>query len=226
MCLTVGMEWGLLASLAESDRQEILTAARRRIFARGEVLVHDGDPADSLHLIAEGRVAVMVSTSAGERATLNLLSPGDYFGELSLVRHNRDRRRSADVVALEPTTTLVVSAAAFDALCARDPSFDQLLVSALARRVEQLSSRLLDALYVGLDRRLCRCLVDLANVYGPGEGPAIIPLTQEHLAGLVGGTRPTVNQILQKLSAQEVIELQRGRVIVCDAVTLRRKAGR
>ena len=218
------MEWGLLASLSEGDRREVIDAARRRSFARGEVLLHDGDPADSLHLIAEGRVAVVVSTPAGDRATLNILSPGDYFGELSLVRHDRDRRRSATVVALEPTATLAVSAATFDALCARDPAFDQLLVTALARRVEQLSSRLLDALYLGLDRRLCRCLVDLADVYGPGEESATIPLTQEHLADLVGGTRPSVNQILHKLSAQHIIEVHRGRLTVRDPAALRRKA--
>jgi CRP-like cAMP-binding protein len=218
------MEWGLLSSLSDDDRRQVISAARRRSFARGEVLVHEGDPADSLHLIDSGRVAVRVSTPTGERATLNILSPGDYFGELSLVRRG-DRHRSATVVALEPTETLVVSVAAFDELCRRYPGFEQLLVAALARRVEQLSGRLLDALYVGLDRRLYRCLLDLARVYGADDGGnATIPLTQEHLADLVGGTRPSVNQILQRLSAQNIVELQRGRVVIRDATALRRKA--
>jgi CRP-like cAMP-binding protein len=219
------MEWGLLSSLSDDDRQQVISAARRRSFERGEVLVHEGDPADSLHLIDSGRVAVRVSTPAGERATLNILSPGDYFGELSLVRRGGDRHRSATVVALEPTETLVVSVAAFDELSRRQPGFDQLLVAALARRVEQLSGRLLDALYTGLDRRLYRCLLDLARVYGTDDGgDATIPLTQEHLADLVGGTRPSVNQILQRLSTQNIVELQRGRVVIRDAAALRRKA--
>jgi CRP-like cAMP-binding protein len=219
------MEWGLLSSLPDEDRQQIVSAARRRSFARGEVLVHEGDPADSLHLIESGRVAVRIATPTGERATLNILSPGDYFGELSLVRRWGDRHRTATVVALEPTATLVVSVAAFDELCRKEPAFDRLLVAALARRVEQLSGRLLDALYVGLDRRLYRCLLDLARVYAQEDGTdPTIPLTQEHLADLVGGTRPTVNQILQRLSAQGIVELQRGRVVVRDAGALRRKA--
>jgi CRP-like cAMP-binding protein len=218
------MEWGLLASFNEADRDAIVAAARERSFARGEVLVHEGDPADSLHLVAEGRVAVTVSTPSGERATLNILSPGDYFGELSLVHRAGDQRRSATVVALEPTRTLMISSTTFEALCAQHPAFDRLLVAALARRVEQLSRRLLDALYVGLDRRLCRCLVDLARVYGVDEGVATVPLTQENLADLVGGTRPTVNQILQRLSSQQIVEVQRGRVVVRDIAALQRKA--
>jgi CRP-like cAMP-binding protein len=217
------MEWGLLSSLAEDDRNEIISAARHRTFARGEVLVHEGDPADSLHLVASGRVAVRVSTASGERATLNVLSPGDYFGELSLVRRG-DRRRTATVVALEPTETLVISVATFDELCARQPAVAQLLIAALARRVEQLSGRLLDALYVGLDRRLYRCLLNLSHVYGTDNGDPTIPLTQEDLADLVGGTRPSINQILQKLSAQNIVELHRGRVVIRDAAALRRKA--
>ena len=218
------MEWGLLSSLTEDDRHQVIDAARRRSFARGEVLVHAGDPADSLHLISAGRVAVVVSTPTGERATLNILSPGDYFGELSLVDKRPGGRRSASVVALEPTETLVISVSTFEALCAKDPAFDQLLITALARRVEQLSQRLLDALYVGLDRRLYRCLVDLARVYGVDNGAATVPLTQEHLADLVGGTRPSVNQILQRLVGQQLIELKRGRVIVRDVAALAVKA--
>jgi CRP-like cAMP-binding protein len=219
------MEWGLLSSLTEDERSQVVAAARRRSFARGEVLVHEGDPADSLHLIASGRVAIRVSTPSGDRATLNILSPGDYFGELSLVRRRGDRVRSATVLALEPTETLAISVTTFDELCAHQPAFDQLLVAALARRVEYLSARLLDALYVGLDRRLYRCLLDLAAVYGNADGVTTIPLTQEHLADLVGGTRPSVNQILQRLSSQDIVELQRGRVVVRDAAALRRKAG-
>lgn len=218
------MEWRLLSSFPEEDRRAILDAAAHRSFARGEVLVHEDDPADCLHLIAEGRVAVQVSTPSGERATLNILSPGDYFGELSLVGERGRRRRSASVVALEPTQTLVISAATFEALCAKHPAFDQLIAAALALRIQQLSRRLLDALYVGLDRRLYRCLIDLAHIYGHEKGPVTIPLTQEDLAFLVGGTRPTVNQILQKLSAQKIIELHRGRVIVGDAAALQFKA--
>jgi CRP-like cAMP-binding protein len=188
--------------------------------------VREGNPADSLHLIDSGRVAVRVSSPAGEHVTLNILSAGDYFGELSLVRRAGDRLRSATVVALEPTETLIVSVTAFEQLCRQQPGFEQLLVAALARRVEQLSGRLLDALYVSLDRRLCRCLLDLTRVYAePDDGAeATIALTQDHLADLVGGTRPSVNQILQKLSADGIVEVRRGRVIVRDAAALRRLA--
>jgi CRP-like cAMP-binding protein len=218
------MDWDLLASLPEGDRAQILEAAVRRSFNRGETLVHAGDRAESLHLIVEGRVAVQISTADGDRATLNILSPGDYFGELSLVGPLAGRHRTATVLALEPTRTLSIDVGTFERLRTRQPAFERLLVTALAARVEQLSDRLLDVLYVGLDRRLYRCLLELAKVYDDGATPVSIPLTQDQVAGLVGGTRPSVNQALQKLSGQGIVQLQRGRIVIRDVAALQLRA--
>lgn len=216
----------MLSSLDEGERRQVLASSRRRSFARGETIFHEGDPADSLHLLASGRLAVRVSTPSGDSATLNVLSPGDFFGELSLVRREGEQHRSATVIALEPAETLVLTTTQFRRLCGTHPRVEHLLVSLLARRVEQLSGHLLEALYVGLDRRVYRCLLELARVYGEGE-PAehtVIPLTQEHLADLAGGTRPSVNQILQKLAAQGTIGLGRGKLTIIDRSALKRRA--
>ena len=218
------MEWPLLAPLTADQRSQLINSARPRSFAREEVVFHEGDLADSVHLIGSGRLAVRVSAPGGEVVTLNILTPGDYFGELSLLRENAARRRTATLVALEPAETLSLSAADFHAVCDRHPKVERLVVSLLAERVEELSKRLLEALYVGVDRRVYRRLLDLAEIYGGGE-PAIVPLRQDHLADLAGATRPTVNQVLQKLATQGVVALHRGRIEVLDLVALRRRAG-
>jgi len=216
------VEWPLLAGLGEAERKLVLDAARRRTFAKGEVVFHEGDLADSLHLVESGHLAVQVSTPDGETATLSVVSAGSCFGELSLIGEDRDR--SATVVALEETVTRSLSATAYAALCRDHRQLEQLLVGLLATRVRELSTRLLETMYVGLDRRLYRRLAELTDVYGQGPGPIVVPLTQEHLADLVGGTRPSINQVLQRLVAQGIVELGRGRVVVLDCAELRRKA--
>lgn len=217
------MDWPVLASLTEAERRVLLGAARRRSFARGETLVHEGDPADSVHFIAQGRLAVKASLPSGDSATLSILAPGEYFGELALLRD--DSRRSATVVALEPAETLSLAASAFHRLCSAHPQVERALTVLLADRVDQLSGRLLEAMYVGLDRRVFRRLVELASTYGAGgPGPVTIPLTQADLANLVGGTRPTVNQVLQQLADTGVVGLRRGRIDVLDVRALTRRA--
>ncbi len=218
------MDWPLLGPLSPVERSQLLASAKPRRFAREEIVCHEGDPSDSFHLIRSGRVAVRVSSPAGEVVTLNVLSAGDYFGELSLLRDRPSRHRTATLIALEDVETLSLSAAAFHALCERYPKVERVVVAFLARRVEELSYRLLEALYVSVDRRVYRRLVELARIYGDSSKTVAIPLRQEHVADLAGATRPTVNQVLQKLSSQGIVELHRGRIDVVDLPALRRRA--
>lgn len=219
------MEWALLASLSDVEREQVLEVARHRTFDRGEVVFHEGDPADSLHLVASGKLAVRSSTEAGDTVTLNILSPGSFFGELSLLRDVDARARTASIVALEPVETLSLPASAFRELCERHPQVERLVSTLLARRVEQLTQSLLEALYVGLDRRVYRRLLELSEIYAPGADAAAIPLTQTQLADLVGGSRPSVNQVLQKLAASGAVNLTRGSIEVLDLPSLHRRAG-
>ena len=216
------MEWPLLASLPDEVREAVLRAARRRRFARGEVVFHEGDPADSLHLVLQGHLAVQVATPGGDRATLNVLGPGAHVGELALLPDAH--QRSATVSALDSAETLVLPAPSFHQLRVAHPEVNEMLVLLLAERVRELSARLLESMYDGLDRRLHRCLYRLGRVYVDGPGPVTIPMTQDQLSDLVGGTRPSVNQVLQRLVDEGVVELGRGRVVLHDVRTLRRKA--
>ena len=155
---------------------------------------------------------------------MNLLGPGQYFGELSLL-DGRAPIRSASIVALEPSTTRTLSATAFRELRQRHRAAERFLLALLARRVEELSGRVVEVMYDGLDRRVHRRLVDLAALYDEGKPTVVITLTQELLAELVGGTRPSINQVLQRLADQGIVELGRGRITVLDRRALERKLG-
>lgn len=226
------MDWPLLDALPASEREPLLAGTRRRRYARGEAVVREGDLADSLHLVESGRFAVRVDTAAGDTAMLNVLGPGDWFGELSLL-DGAAPVRTASVQALEQGTTRSLSAVAFARLRRDHPAAGELLLALMAQRIEQLSGRLVEVMYDGLDRRVFRRLVELVRTYqdssGPGSGtgagsaPVLVPLTQEQLAELVGGTRPSVNQVLQRLVREGVVELGRGRIVVLRPAELARR---
>lgn len=220
------MRWPLLETLDEIERSAVLATARQRSFDRGDIVFHEGDRADSVHLVVAGHLAVRVSTPDGDLATLSILGSGAWFGELSLLRGQDVGTRSATVLALDAAQTLVLTQAAFHALCEEHPRIERLVVALMAERVRELSTNLLEARYVDLDRRLCASLHRLAALYDSDGGRTEIPLTQEHLAGLVGGARPRVNEVLQRLAGAQVVELGRGKVVILDLVALAREAGR
>jgi CRP-like cAMP-binding protein len=204
-------------------RTEFLALAHPREFARNEIVCHAGDPGDALHFVERGHLAVRGTLATGATATFNILSPGDYFGELALLRP--DHRRTATVVSLEASRTQSVAGSAFAALCARKPELERVVTTLLADRVEALSQRLLETMYESLDRRVCRRLVELAATYGDHDGSAVVPLSQAQLAELVGATRPSVNQVLQRLVDDGTVALGRSRIEVRDVTELTRRPG-
>ena len=206
------MEWRLLDGVPAEEVRRLLSVARRRTFRKGEVVFHRGDPADSLHLVVKGRFKVQVMTPLGEPATIAVRGSGDSFGEMAIV--GEGAKRSATVEALEDAETFCVLESEFRRLRREHPGVDQLLIEFLANEVRMLNERLLEALYVPADKRVVRRLVELADLYGTGDGEVVIPLTQEELAGLASTSRATVNQVLRSLQDKGVVELKRGKTII------------
>jgi CRP-like cAMP-binding protein len=167
------MRFRLLVGVPEAETQRLLAVARRRRFVRGEVVFHRDDPADCLHLIARGRFAVRVITPSGENATVAVRGVGDNFGETALLASKP--RRSATVSALEPAETVVLDADALEQLRAAFPGVDRILFAFLAAELRRQNDLLLEALYLPVDRRLRRRLLELASIYGGERGEAESP---------------------------------------------------
>lgn len=212
----------LLDSLPEPERRALTAAGRRRRYQRREVVFHEGEPADTLHLVLSGRVAVRATTPLGDVATLAVLGRGDTFGELALLG---DDRRTATVLALEPTETWSVRAPDLFEARARHPQIDRFLTDTLAAYVRRLSALVLEALYLPVDKRVARRLCDLARVYAGAEAPIEIHLTQDDIASLAGASRPTVNRVLGNLAEVGAVSVTRGRIVILDVDRLDR-AGR
>jgi CRP/FNR family transcriptional regulator, cyclic AMP receptor protein len=215
------MRWELFSDLPSGELQRVLTLARRRTFGRGEVVFHEGDPADSLHLISKGRFAVRVTTRLGETAMLAIRRPGEAFGELALVS---EAPRSATVAALEAAETYSIYRREFDELRREHPVVNGVLVTVLAAEVRRMNELIVEAFYVGAEQRVLRRLRDLAAVYGDGASSVTIPLTQEDLAGLAGTSRATVNRALREEESRGTVKLGRGKTTVLDLEALRRRA--
>lgn len=214
------MRWHLLEGIDDADVQRLISLSRRRTFGRNEIVFHRDDPADSLHLLVKGRVAVRIMTPLGNTVTVAVRSPGDSFGEMALVGASR---RTATVLTLEETETLAVYHEDFQQLRRDHPSVDALLFSYLVGEVRMLEERLLEALYLPVERRVLRRLCEL-TAGAASEGAGEVPLTQEQLAELAGTTRATVNRVLREEAKRGTVELRRGRTIVLDRAQIARRA--
>ena len=206
--------WALLSGLSAEQVAATVALARRRTFARGEVVFHEGDPGDTIHFVERGHLSVRVSTPYGDTATLRIIGPAEHFGELALIAL---APRSATITALEPTETLTLHREQLQRLRNDNPEIDRAILEAMVHEVRRLSVALLEAMYVPVAERLPRRLLELARTYpADASGRFVIPLTQDDLAGLCGTTRPTVNQLLGRLADKSLIEVGRGRIVITD----------
>jgi CRP/FNR family transcriptional regulator, cyclic AMP receptor protein len=206
--------------LSETDRRELLTVCRRRRFGRGDVVFWQGDPGLTIHLVERGSFAARVTTPMGQSIVVNVFRRHDVFGELALVAP--DQRRTATVVALEASESLELDRRDFEDLSRRLTSFNRLLVTALARRVNDTTNQFLEAVHQPVEVRVARRLALLDEGLGPDHRGDWIAIRQEDLAEFAATTRPRVNRVLTELARKKVVELRRGQVRVLDGSALDR----
>jgi len=215
------VQWPLLNVLTEPERRDLIKTARRRRFTRNEVIFHEGDIGDSLLLMSKGHVAIRMHTPLGDVATVRILRPGEFFGELAVISPGP---RNASAIALDSAEALSVGRSQLDSLRREHPQIERVLVEALIAEVRRLSQRLVDAMYVPVEKRLWRRLAELGVIFGSDDVPATtIPLTQETLAQLVGCTRPTANRVMREGEVAGAIAIARGRLEILDPAAIERR---
>lgn len=200
-----------------------LTMARHR-YRRDEVIFHEGDPGDSLHVVVEGRVKITRESAEGEEAIVVVLQAGDSFGELVLLD---GAPRSATATAMEPTETMTMARSTFVELVEGGSPFRTQLLTGIARRIRRLTDQLAEVHFLDLAGRLALQLTRLAEEAEPDRDADIAlsrSLTQSDLAAMVGGTRQRVNQILGDFTDEGLVAHDAGQLVVRDLERLRRRA--
>jgi CRP-like cAMP-binding protein len=186
----------LFSGLTDEQIAPLAEHLRRRTFQERETIVRRGDPGDSLYIITGGKVKVSYADEDDE-TIIAMLSAGDFFGELSLLD---GEARSADVVALEPTETLVLSAADVRRSIIETPEVALSLLTELSGRLRRSTEWIRALSSQDVYGRIAQQLLNLSETHGvdaPGGGRRIlIRLTQNDLAGIVGASRESVNKAI------------------------------
>jgi CRP/FNR family transcriptional regulator/CRP/FNR family cyclic AMP-dependent transcriptional regulator len=214
----------VLHGLSQEELERLASTMRRRSYRRGEVVFHQGDPGESLHVVCHGTLKVVITGDNGDEAVLAILGPSDVFGEMALLDGGP---RSATVTALESVETAVLSRADFVQLLRRDPTTVDSLLASLARTIRQADEDIGGLMFLDVHGRLARKLLELAEMHGePVDGKILIrvQLTQEELAGMIGATRASVNKILGFFEDRGIIQRQGRQIMVCKRDFLERRA--
>lgn len=204
---------GLLAG-HDTLPPELLTAlvarGQTRVLAKGSIVVSEGEPALSMYVVLEGRLRVYMADADGREVQLNVLQPGDYFGEAMLA----GQVRSASVQTLVRARLCMVTRDAFLQVLGDHPELALHVILRLSDRVRALSRQVQGLVSMDVYGRVVRLFEERAVAGAHGQRQVPGPLTQQRVGDLVGASRSMINRIFR--------ELQEGGYIVVapEAITL------
>ena len=222
----------LFADASPNDLREVGRHLRRRRFRRGEVIFHQGDPGDALHVVASGSVKIVLPSAEGEEAIIATVHQGDFFGELSLLD---GAARSATATAVEPTETLSLPRETFLEEIGRSADLRDALLRSLAGELRRLTGHVEELHFLDITGRLASRLVHLAAESDPGphrsengllEVTLDWPFTQSDLAAMIGATRQSVNRLLSDFVERGLVRIERDTLVIPDLERLERLAAR
>ena len=194
----------LFAELAPADIQLIASHGVVRRYAKGSVLINEGDESDSLFVIIDGTVKVFLSDENGKEVILRIQGAGEYFGELAIID---SAPRSASVITLEPTRVAVVTRAGFEQCMRENEDVALQLIRSLAARVRSLTENVRNLALLDVYGRVARTLLNMAEEH---DGEQVIPqkLTHQEIANMVGASREMVSRIMKDLMEGGYIEVR------------------
>ena len=184
---------------------------REQRFAKGALIVTEGDADDALFVVRSGEVKVVPVGDDGREVILNVLAVGDHFGELALID---GRPRSAHVVATQASSLLVLRRADFRRQVEQSPAVAWGLMVELSRRLRQADGTIGSLVMLDVPGRVAKVLLEHAT---PGEPATLIKqLTHQTMAQMIGASRETVSRAMAEFQDKGIISVQRRIVTVTD----------
>jgi CRP-like cAMP-binding protein len=179
---------------------------------KGDRIFSQGDAADAIYFIEDGKVKISVVSTRGKEAVLVILAAHDFFGEGCLVGQPL---RISTATALESSTLFRVETQAMLRALASQPQLSEKFIASLLVRNINLEEDLCDQLFNHSEKRLARVLLKLVRLrrYDALPGAGIPLLSHETLAEMVGTTRSRITHFMNKFRKMGLIDYN-GELIV------------
>lgn len=199
----------LFNGLDDADLQLVAQHASVHSYPPDTLLVQEGEQADGMYVVVDGRVKVYVSDVGGKELVLDTLGPGEVFGELALID---DAPRSANVVTTTQVTIYKILKSDFERCLEQSPRIAINLLKSLTKRFRGLNENIKDLALLDVYGRVASTILRLAYEH---DGELITdPITQQELANMVVASRETVSRVLNILKSEEYISVAGKRITV------------
>jgi CRP/FNR family cyclic AMP-dependent transcriptional regulator len=195
--------------------------AKHTTLKRGVAICSKGDPGTSLYAVISGTVKISTSSADGRSAILNLIGPGEIFGEVALLD---GLARTADATANTNCEVFVIDRREFIPFVKSQPALAMKFIELLCMRLRWTSDQVEQVILQNLPGRLASALIRLTEKHKLAPGGRTITVTQQEISEMVGMTRESINKQLRVWAARHWVRLEHGAIVVLDAESLQELA--
>ena len=201
--------------------EQLCRYAKHTTLKRGTTIFSKGDPGTSVIAVISGTVKISISSPDGRNAILNLIGPGEVFGEMSVLS---GQPRSADGTANTNCELFVIDRREFLPFVRSQPSLAMKFIELLCERVRSTSDQVEQVILRDLPGRLASALLRLSEKHNSERQGRTIAITQQELSEMVGMTRESINKQLRAWANRGWVRLEHGAIVVLAAAELKELA--
>ncbi len=195
----------LFSWLEEEELQTLAERSEMTSCRKNTRLFFAEESSDNIYLVKEGRIKLLRANAEGREVILDILGPGEIFGELALVG---EEHRSHSAEAIDDALVCIIKKEDFEGILQRHPEMALRVLKLIGLRRRELEMRIEDLVFQPLAGRLALALLWQAQRHGVTEtdGSIRIPLTQSDLANLIGASREAVSEQLKEMKSLGLIK--------------------
>jgi CRP/FNR family transcriptional regulator, cyclic AMP receptor protein len=213
----------LFGKLSASEIDSLISYSRLERYPSGREIFAKGSPGQSLVAVLRGSIKISSLSNEGKEIVFNIINAGEIFGEIAVLD---GEERSADATAMTDCELLVLNRRDFLHLLENRADLCMIMLRILCQRLRQTSEQVEDVMFRHLESRLAKRLLHLAEsagLHGPQQSASVeLHVSQRELGNMAGGSRESVNKILQSWHRQGLIDLGKASVLIRDIEALRR----
>ncbi|NCN69992.1 MAG: Crp/Fnr family transcriptional regulator [Betaproteobacteria bacterium] len=193
----------VFAALTDHQMNQLAGAVTKRRVQRGELIVEQGKKSHALYVILSGRARVVMTDRRAREVILDMIAPGDYVGELSLID---GKSHSANVQAEVQCDLLVLDHQDFNRCLSENHAMALAVIKGLAQRLRKADEKIGSLALMDVYSRVTKVLMGMSKPAGSKQLLITEKITRQDIAKMVGASREMVSRVMRDFEEQGFIK--------------------
>ena len=197
----------MFENLNDEELLDIVNMINHKEYIKGDIIFSEGNIANTLYSVNEGKIKLYRYTKDGKEQILHILSEGDFFGELDLIKPSTYRFNAKAIVDAKVCT--LTKDELKDAMM-RKPEIGIKLLETVRERLSKVEDLVQNLATKDVDSRMAYLITDLMTSYGENIEDSIsikLPISRGDMANYIGVTPETISRKLKKFEDEKIIKI-------------------